>query len=572
MKRICLITVFSLFFTSFIPLYAQWARTYGGTANDYGYAIQQTSDGGYIVAGNTKSFGAGMYDIWVLKISSSGIIDWQNTYGDSDLDEALSIEQTSDGGYIVAGNTKSFGAGMYDIWVLKFSSTGTIDWQNTYGGSDLDYDPYIRQTNDGGYIVVGSTYSFSAGGNDIWVLKLFSDGTINWQHTYGGSGDEYGPSIQQTSDGGYIVAGNTYSFGAGGNDIWALKLSSTGIIDWQRTYGGTGSDAALSIEQTIDGGYIIAGSSKSFAAGVSDIWILKLSSTGTIDWQNTYGGSNTDDGALSIQQTSDGGYIVVDYTYTFGAGDNDIWVLKLSSTGTIEWQRTYGGSGWDSPSFIQQTSDGGFIVVGHTKSFGAGEFDFLVLKLDSNGDIDPSCELIGTSSASVVTTNISPEDTYITPGDTYVTPLTTNVSPQDTNATVILLCEASQDNGDGSDGSVGDEDDKGGGCFIATAAYGSPLHPHVEVLRDFRDKYLMPNTLGHKFVYIYYRYSPFLANIVARHKALKIAVQIHLIPVVVFSYSMVHFGPIITEAILLLIIGLPVFFAYFSKKMNQMEA
>ncbi len=626
--------MFFFIFSSLMPLYAQWARAYGGSDSDYGYSIQQTSDGGYIVAGFTFSFGAGRDDIWVLKLSSTGTIDWQHTYGGSNDEYNPFIHQTSDGGYIVAGSTYSFGAGGSDIWVLKLSSTGTIDWQRTYGGSDDDEAYSIQQTSDGGYIVAGETWSFIGGFEAvIWVLKLSSTGTIDWQQTYEGGDGDRAYSIQQTSDGGYIVAGCTYSFGAGGGDFWVLKLSSTGTIDWQRTYGGSDSDYSYSIQQTSDGGYIVTGFTFSFGAGHKDIWVLKLSSTGTVNWQQTYGGSDLDE-AYSVQQTSDGGYIVAGRTLSFGAGFSDAWILKLSSAGAIEWQRTYGASDWgDDARSIQQTSDGGYIVTGETGLLGAfWGSDIWVLKLFSDGDMNPSCGFIGTSNASVLSTSVSPGSTNITPGDTLALPSDTSISPVPTDANVTDICQeyiltisaatggttnpapgnhtyslmaqvsvqAIPSSGYQFSGWSGDvsgtrsqitvrmDSDKsitanftattppptptdegggnGGGCFIATAIYGSSLHPYVEILRDFRDEYLMPYKLGRKLVDFYNKSSPFLADIIAKHKVLKVFVRIHLMPVVVFCYSMVHLGPIITEGIFLLVIGLPVFFLYFYRR------
>ncbi len=442
MKRIILVSIVFLIFTSLMSLNAQWARTYGGSYTDYAQSIQQTSDGGYIVAGYTLSFGAENDDIWVLKLSSTGTVDWQKTYGGSSDDYAQSIQQTSDGGYIVAGYTLSFGAGGSDIWVLKLSSSGTIEWQKTYGGGSGDYAPSIQQTSDGGYIIAGITSSFGAGGGDVWVLKLSSTGTVEWQKRYGGSLYDRSYSIQQTSDGGYIIASITSSFGAGSSDIWVLKLSSTGTIEWQKTYGGRYSDYPQSIQQTSDGGYIVAGITFSFGAGGWDIWVLKLSSTGTVEWQKKYGGSSSDY-SYSIQQTSDGGYVVAGATTSFGLGSADVWVLKLSSTGTIDWQRTYGGSGFQEAYSIQKTSDGGYIIAGHDYLFDAGGEDaFLVLKVYSDGDIDSSCGFIGSSNATITDSSVSPVGTNIAPQDTGITALNTNVSPQDTSAIVKLLCEA----------------------------------------------------------------------------------------------------------------------------------
>ena len=392
MKRIILLGAFFLIFTSFMSLNAQWARTYGGSDEDNAYSIDQTSDGGYIVAGYTLSFGAGYKDFWVLKLSSTGAIEWEQTYGGSNDDVAQFIQQTSDGGYIVAGETWSFGAGYCDIWVLKLSSTGSIEWQQTYGGFYRDYARLIQQTSDGGYIVAGYAFSFVTGSLDIWVLKLSSTGAIDWQRTYGGTYNDFAWEIQQTDDGGYIVAGQTYSFGAGSDDAWILKLSSTGAIEWQQTYGGIDRD-----------------------------------------WAST------------IRQTSDGGYIVACGTYSFGAGDWDFWILKLSSTGAIEWERTYGGIQGDYVGYpsIQHEKYGGYIVAGYTESFGAGKRDVWVLKLSSAGDIDPCCGFIGSSYAIVSYPVISPQDTYISDQDTYIFPQDTSIGPQDTSAIVSLLCQAS---------------------------------------------------------------------------------------------------------------------------------
>ena len=420
-------------FTTGTPTVTTWAKTYGGSGgDDYATSIQQTSDGGYIVAGYTMSFGAGNHDLWVLKLNADGSIAWQKTYGGSGDERADSIQQTSDGGYIVAGYTMSFGAGYADLWVLKLNADGTVAWQNTYGGQYDDEAYSIQQTSDGGYIVAGSTGSFGAGNLDIWVLKLNTDGSIAWQSTYGGSSVDEATTIQQTSDGGYIVAGDTMSFGAGNLDLWVLKLNADGSIAWQKTYGGSSQDQATSIQQTSDGGYIVAGYTMSFGAGNFDIWVLKLNADGSIAWQKTYAGSGGAYGAwaYSIQQTSDGGYIVAGGTDSFGAGYADLWVLKLNADGSIAWQKTYGGWSSDVATSIQQTSDGGYIVAGGTASFGAGSSDLWVLKLDSNGNIS-GCPggLIGTSSAVVG----SPTITITTPTPTIGT---TSATINDTNATI----------------------------------------------------------------------------------------------------------------------------------------
>jgi uncharacterized repeat protein (TIGR02543 family)/uncharacterized delta-60 repeat protein len=701
MKRIILVAMVFLIFTSVMHLDGQWTRTYGGSDIEIANSIQQTSDGGYIVAGYTgySELSGTDYDFWVLKLTPTGNIEWQCSYGGIEVDSAKSIQQTNDGGYIVAGYTESFGAGGQDFWVLKLDSTGAVEWQKTYGGAFDEIAHSIQQTSDGGYIVAGSACLFGPGGSDSWVLKLTSTGDIVWQRRYDGSSIEHATSIQQTSDGGYIVAGYTNSFGAGEMDFWVLKLTSTGDIEWQQTYGRSDWDLAYSIQQTSDGGYIVAGWTETFGPEDWRFWILKLTSAGEIEWQYAYG-EGSQNVASSVQQTIDGGYVVAGRAFSRDAGGYNLWVLKLTSIGDIEWQRIYDGSRDEEAYSIQQTSDGGYIVAGETFSFGVGECDFLILKLLPDGDIDPSCWFIRSSNAIITGTYVSPNGTSTMPRDTNVVPLDTVVTPRDTNATAALVCDGpkydltiyvtaggttnpspgahtyyigtvfriealadigyrfsewtgdvppGQENdnpititmdsdksitanfirqytltiaagtggttnpapgtythdpgaqvivqavpssgyqftgwsGDASgttnpititmvsDKSIkanfsrtttgdGGETGKKGGCFIATAGYGSSLHPRFKTLRDFRDKYLMSNKLGRMLVNLYYRYSPFAAEFITKHKALRIVVRINLLPLVAFSYSMVRFGPIFTMVIFIFV--LLIFFILF---------
>ncbi len=442
MKRIILVATFFLAFTSFTFLNAQWTRTFFiGAINNMGYSIQQTNDGGYIVLYSLEGAVVGyLPNVCLLKLDTHGEIEWQHRYGERTQQvEAYSIKQTSDGGYIVAGYTCSFGAGEYDFWILKLDSNGVIEWQKTYGGSHRDLAYSIQQTNDGGYIVAGHYSPFGPGGDDIWVLKLSSNGDIEWERTYRGNTDNRAYSIQQTNDGGYIVSGYSGEFESGQEDIWVLKLFSNGDIEWQRTYGGDQADRSYSIKQTIDGGYIIAGYTSSFGAGQEDIWVLKLFSHGDIEWQRTYGGIRSDE-ARSIKQTDDGGYIIAGYTESFSP---NAWILKLSSNGDIEWQKNYGaGDYYDGRAeSIQQTTDGGFIFAGHTREPWERVW-LLVSKISSNGDIDPSCgDNVQESNAISLFTSITPVETNIEAHSINITPENTNITYQETNAIVDLICE-----------------------------------------------------------------------------------------------------------------------------------
>ncbi len=386
------------------PVGTTWAKTYGGSGGDEAHSIQQTADGGYIVAGYTDSFGAGYTDILIIKLGADGTVSWAKTYGGSGHDYVSSIQQTSDGGYIVAGYTISFGAEFYDLFIIKLGADGTVSWAKTYGKSGGDYASSIQQTSDGGYIVAGYTDSFGAE-RDILIIKLGADGTVDWAKKYGGSYNEEAYSIiQQTSDGGYIVAGYTISFGVGNTDILIIKLGADGTVDWAKTYGGSGGDYAYSIQQTSDGGYIAAGLTYSFGAGIYDLFVVKFGADGTVSWAKKYGGAK-EDYAPSIQQTSDGGYIAAGRTRSFGVG-GDFLIIKLDADGTVDWTKTYGGSGVDYAYSIQQTSDGGYIVAGSTASFGAGG-DFLVIKLDSNGNIGGNCSYLQDCSPAVASPTVT---------------------------------------------------------------------------------------------------------------------------------------------------------------------
>ncbi|MBW2171800.1 MAG: DUF2341 domain-containing protein, partial [Deltaproteobacteria bacterium] len=314
-----------------------WAKTYGGTDNDSIYAVQQTQDGGFVMAGDSRSFGTDT-DIWVVKFDCDGTVDWERHYGKvGDTDFTYSIDQTQDGGYIVAGTKNTPWEYYHDFWLLRLNADGTIAWQKSYGGIEGNEDAYsVQQTADNGYIVAGYTGSFGAGSSDLWIVKLQPDGSIEWEKTYGGSG--MNAKIQQTIDGGYVVLAQD----AG---MWVLKLNPNGTIAWQKKYPGGWCKA---IDQTFDAwgnftGYILAGYTSNGAGG-NDAWILKLNSDGTIAWQKAYGGTKND-WAISVKQTHDSGYVVAGWNYsnrpTFSLPD--AWVFKLNSSGGILWETIYFG-------------------------------------------------------------------------------------------------------------------------------------------------------------------------------------------------------------------------------------
>jgi hypothetical protein len=366
----------------------RWERIYGGGNNDdYAYFVQQTSDGGYIVTGSTFSFASHGFwdDVWLIKMDASGDTLWTKTYGGPYPDVGYCVRQTSDGGYIIAGGTMSFGAGDSDFYLIKTKANGDTLWTRTYGGPDMDDAYSVQQTSDGGYIVAGKTMSFGAGNADVWLIKTNVAGDTLWTRTYGGTGYDLGRSVQQTSDGGYIVAGFTNSFGAGGGDVYLIKTKADGDTLWTRTYGGTNYDEGRSVQQTSDGGYIVTGYTASFGAGSYDVYLIKTKADGDTLWTRTYGTPN-DEFGYSTQQTSDGGYIIAGYKCRIYGDSNDVYLVKTNASGDTLWTRTYGGPDDDYGYSVQQTSDGGYIIAGISNSFSRDCGAYLI-KTDGNGNV-----------------------------------------------------------------------------------------------------------------------------------------------------------------------------------------
>jgi hypothetical protein len=259
-----------------------WSKTYGGTSNDEAHALVQTGDGGYALAGSTRSFGAGDNDFWLVKTDAAGNALWNKTYGGTYSDGAYALVQTGDGGYALAGYTDSYGAGNGDFWLVKTDADGTALWNKTYGGTGYDYGYSVVLTGDGGYALAGRTDSYGVGNGDFWLVKTDAAGNMEWNKTCGGTANDGAYALVQTGDGGYALAGYTWSFGAGRYDFWLVKTDAAGTVQWNRTYGGTSDDMASSVVQTSDGGYALAGRTDSYGAGNGDFWLVKTDADGVI--------------------------------------------------------------------------------------------------------------------------------------------------------------------------------------------------------------------------------------------------------------------------------------------------
>jgi len=374
------------------PSPVTWSKTLGGgltSGNHYLHAIQQTSDGGYIGAGSAYNAESYFDELYVVKLNQGGVVQWEKMYRISggNLNKASSIQQTADGGYIVAGivgyiihsGPENIGYSQTNVWILKLNDTGNVEWEYTYDASANDDVSSIQQTSDGGYVFAGSCYSEINSSDDFCITKIDSGGGIVWQKLYGGNSADGARAVSQTRDGGYIVSGYTYSFVSPpyyDSDAWVLKLYSSGEIEWQKLFGNgnTSYDEARSVYQTHDDGYVVAGTL------LDSFWVVKLDSSGGRDWETTFAGSYFS-GANSVQQTYDGGVIVA------GSKDYSIWIMKLNNAdGQHVWQKTYDLSLSDDAYAIQQTSDGGFIVAGGYRE-DESDRHIQVLKLDGNGDI-----------------------------------------------------------------------------------------------------------------------------------------------------------------------------------------
>jgi hypothetical protein len=310
-----------------------WSNNYGGDFDDEGYSVIQTSDNGFAIVGISYVSCCVPPDIYLIKTDSDGNEEWTKIFGGYDEDKGYSVLQTSDGGYIIAGYTFEMGLGR-DVYIIKTDGNGNTIWTMTYGGADWDVAHALEVTSDG-YILTGYTYSYGSGDADLYILKIDFNGNLLWSKTFGGTADDYGYSVRQTSDGGYIVTGYTRSFGEGGTDVYLVKLDSNGNMEWTRTFGGEEDDYGYSVQETSDGGYVIAGVTYSFGENPPEIYIIKTDSNGNPVWTKITGGEGNDIGNF-ILQLEDGGYIVTGYTDSFGEGNDDVYLVRLSPETSVK--------------------------------------------------------------------------------------------------------------------------------------------------------------------------------------------------------------------------------------------
>jgi len=350
-----------------------WNQVYGGSGSDFAHSLVETSDGGLAVAGCTDSFGAGGADFLLIKTDEYGTMEWNRTYGGIGGDFAHSLVETSDGGFALAGVTDSFGAGGNDFWLIKTDSFGNVEWNQTYGGTDSSIAYSLVETFDGGFALAGSSgsplyFPIGSGTTDFWLVKTDAYGNMEWNQTYGGTGDEVAYSLVETSDGGFALAGEQ------SRNFWLVKTDAYGNTEWNQTYGEAKYNHAYSVVEPADGGFVLAS---------TNFQLIKTDAHGTVEWNWTYGREDYDT-VYSLVETFDGGFALAGETYSFDDG-NGFWLVKTDANGNLEWNQTYRRTEYDRPYSLIQTSDGGYALAGDTINLGSTYL--WVVKTNENGII-----------------------------------------------------------------------------------------------------------------------------------------------------------------------------------------
>lgn len=356
----------------------QWQRTFGGEQHDAFESVQETSDGGYIMAGltNYQDF-KHTTEAYLVKTTADGTLIWEKKFGGSSDVLAYCVQETTEGEYILAGELR-LSDGTTDAFLLKTTSGGALTWKKTFGGSGDDKGYCVQETTDGGYILAGEKTDDVSGTTGAYLVKTDESGNPRWQKTYGGEGSEWAASVHQTADGGYVLAGYTNSDPSMDNDMYLAKTDQNGTLSWEKSFGTAGSDWLESVQQTNDGGYIIAGGSQNTA------YLAKTNSKGDIGWVKNFSGTNGG-WSFSARQTRGGNYILSGY-FQNSTGRNQAFLLKTDPSGVLLWQNTFGGDSFAGGNAVRQTRDAGYIVAGYTSSFGAGKNDAYLVKCAADGE------------------------------------------------------------------------------------------------------------------------------------------------------------------------------------------
>ena len=367
-----------------------FSNTYNDASFDYGRYLIQTNDDGYLVAGNTSLLGDNYSNVLMLKVDHTGEQVWRKDYTYSSNDRVNTVIELEDGSLVMAGFSTSNTNSSKDLLIMRTDSEGNIEWQSLYGDTRDEIANSISSASDGGFIIAGEITNENTGNSSCYLLKVNNNGEFEWDRSFGGSLNDQGFFLISANDGGFVITGVTRSQSDSSGDLWLIKVNNTGEILWEKTFGGENFESGRSLQQTSDDGYIIVGQTESFGNGNNDAYLLKTDSQGNEIWSRTYGGSGTDQGRYVVE-TLDQGYIISGYTDSYGSmGGFNFWLIKTDSNGDLEWQEYYGGSGDDRAFCGIQASDGGYAIVGQSNTGGSTGVDILLVKTDDIGNADPS--------------------------------------------------------------------------------------------------------------------------------------------------------------------------------------
>lgn len=372
-------------FTVSVPLFSQttFQRVYptpSASVTQSGREVMPTSDGGYFIAGVTTKNSPNDSDLYMIKTNSVGDTLWTKSYGGSQPEYPYSMIASNDGNYFVLGFTRSFGGGISNIWLLKMDPNANVIWSQTYGGSGTHEGHEIIATSDGNFAICGES------NGDMLLAKIDQGGNLLSWNVYGGGQSESAHSLKQAQDGGFVLLGYTFSSGAGMSDIYLVKTDFSGNMSWNKTYGGAYNDEGSYILANSDGTFTLDAelSSGSTLADL-DVYVLKVDASGGVIWSNTYGGTDKDV-THYIQPTSDGGYVISCISRSFGWTNPNMWIVKTDGSGNTQWTRNFGSWYHDHSYGIKQTSDGGYIAVGHSED-STPTIHLMLVKMDANGNV-----------------------------------------------------------------------------------------------------------------------------------------------------------------------------------------
>lgn len=420
-KVVSVVIVFIIIFIAFAPmpvegrLKSNWSRNYGGEFHDVAHEVLLSEDGGYLLAGYSSSFGAGNRDqVYLVKTNTNGYTEWRKDIGGEYSDKGFAATNTDDGGYAIAGLTTSYGGrDNYDFYFVKTDSEGNVEWESNFGGdhNEIAYD--VIQTSDGGYLLGGTTVTYGNKGTDWWVVKTNETGEKEWSRYYGGEQDEELKSVMETEDGNFVLGGSTASFADPGFGLWALEIDEGNIdeekeedvetdfegvelekdaIRWETNVGGFLDDKIHDMIITQDGGFAATGKTESYTDTGSDFWLVKLDSEGQEKWNKSYGGDYFEV-ANAITETDEGNLMMAGYETSWGGVQEDFFVLETDENGEELSRLDVGGERTDIANSIITVDDDTFAVAGQTRSFGGGGFSFYLVEIGRPSEISVSLVL-----------------------------------------------------------------------------------------------------------------------------------------------------------------------------------